>query len=392
VVSKKLYGSSTTSTVSGNVNKESRQQESVKASDSIICLDDEIEHVNRAGANAVTLSSEEKDNSVSNHMGKTQSRHRRIAVGNKKFKCVKCRFRSNWRRYISRHFKTVHRQEALSCLRHYEVLDENEAMRTLADYEQNCESKNLSYKRFQCGMCEYRASQKGNAHGHMRTFHQVELIEAQRLVKFLPLDEAKNTVGEYNEKFVSESGIYQPKKKAASLVQLKRNREKRSAARKGRAATSMAVGNKKFKCVECFFRSNWLWCVSMHFKAVHKEIPFIQLECAEVLDEDEATRTLAAYDQHFTSKIFDCKPFKCGKCDYRAASRYNAVIHIRRVHKTVLHEAERLVELMPLDKAKSTVREYNTKFVCESGRYRPKLRVEREEETVSAVIGSGATV
>jgi hypothetical protein len=49
VVTPSESGSSTTlSTVTDNVNKESHREYLVNASESVICLDDEIEHVNKA--------------------------------------------------------------------------------------------------------------------------------------------------------------------------------------------------------------------------------------------------------------------------------------------------------------------------------------------------------
>jgi hypothetical protein len=72
--------------------------------------------------------------------------------------------------------------------------------------------------------------------------------------------------------------------------------------------------NKNFKCVKCHFRSNRWINLSQHFKKVHWEVPFNRTQCVQVLDEEEATRTLAAYENNYSKNKIVCRPFKCGMC------------------------------------------------------------------------------
>jgi hypothetical protein len=223
--------------------KQASNRELVKTSDSIICLDDghkednnqterdtvlnivssteaEIENLNRADSNA--MSSTEKCNqsecvavsqqphSIQLQLQAQSQRRRTASSGSKKFKCVSCFYRSNLPRYVSVHFQMAHRKVALSHLQHYEVLDEDEAMRTLAAYEKNHSSKIFPCKPFKCGKCQYRAARKSYAYGHMRQVHQLEFIEAKRLLVVLPFDEAEKTVNEYNKKFVYDNGRFRP--------------------------------------------------------------------------------------------------------------------------------------------------------------------------------------
>jgi hypothetical protein len=127
------------------------------------------------------------------------------------------------------------------------------------------------------------------------------------------------------------------------------------------------VGNKKFKCVECHFRSNLPRCIKTHFKITHPHVKFSQTQCFQVLDEDEATRTLAAYKKNPRGDRYACKPFKCGKCEYRAAHKSTTYRHLTQVHKLDHFKAKRLLEVMPFDDAEKTVGDYNKKFVCDSG-------------------------
>jgi hypothetical protein len=127
--------------------------------------------------------------------------------------------------------------------------------------------------------------------------------------------------------------------------------------------------NKKFKCVKCHFRSNLLGCMTKHFKIVHWQVAFDRKQCIQVLDEAEATRTLAAYEQNHAGQSVVCKPFKCVLCEYRTTQRPNVYIHMRRFHQAESHEAERVVEVLPLDEAEKTVGDYNKKFARKRGRY-----------------------
>jgi hypothetical protein len=205
----------------------------------------------------------------------------------------------------------------------------------------------------------------------MSQVHKVELHEAKGLIKVLPLDEAEKTVEDYNRKFVSKSGLCRAKLRLE-------NKDETGSSSSG-ATTSqiqpsqMAVCNKNFKCVKCHFRSSRPGYVSVHFKKAHSEVALTRLECVEVLDENEAERTLATYDQIYRNDSIDCKPFKCGICEFRVAKKSNVYSHMRRVHKIGIHDAKLLVHVLSLDEAEKTVGDYNKKFVCESGRYCPKL-------------------
>jgi hypothetical protein len=104
-----------------------------------------------------------------------------------------------------------------------------------------------------------------------------------------------------------------------------------------------------------------------------------------VLDEEEATRSLAAYKKNQPWKSIPCKPFKCGKCEYRAAQKSNVYAHMRRIHQVEFYEVKRLVKVLPLDEAEKTVKEYNIKFGEKSGRFRSynlqNREIERESES-----------
>jgi hypothetical protein len=136
------------------------------------------------------------------------------------------------------------------------------------------------------------------------------------------------------------------------------------------------VRNRKFKCVKCHFRSSWPIFVAKHFKVAHRREAFHHNQCFRVLDEDEATRTLDAYEQKYEKKSLSCKPYKCMKCDYRAAQKCSTYRHLWHVHKVEYHEVMRLVEVLPLDEAKKTVGDYNKKFAFEGGHFCPTLQLE----------------
>jgi hypothetical protein len=192
----------------------------------------------------------------------------------------------------------------------------------------------------------------------MQKIHKVDSHEAARLVEVLSLDEAESTVEEYNKKlatnrfrFLQEKGqtksvangdaITSDDKPDQPVLQADFNSQ-----------TEDKNRNKKFKCGKCFFRSNWQWNVLQHFKAAHRQVPFNPTQCVQVLDEEEATRSLAAYKKNQPWKSIPCKPFNCGKCEYRAAQKSNVYGHMRRVHHVESHEVKRLVKVLPLDEAK----------------------------------------
>jgi hypothetical protein len=290
----------------------------------------------------------------------------RRTVSNKKFKCVECHYRSNGPRFVKMHFKLTHRQAVFNRQQCIQVLDEDEATRTLADYEKKYFNKNLVSKPFECGICEYRATTKGNAHDHMLQIHQVALNEAKRLVKVLPSDEANKTVDEYNKKIACKTGLYYTK------LRLERKDETKSAAKNKQATaqSGQTTVNRKFKCVECFFRSNRPMFVKKHFEMTHKQLTFNNQQSIQVLDDDEALQTLADYEIKYLRKEVVCKPYKCGICEYRSSQKSNARNHICRVHRVESHQALTLVKVLSLDEAEQTVGEYNEKFGPKSGSVR----------------------
>jgi hypothetical protein len=144
------------------------------------------------------------------------------------------------------------------------------------------------------------------------------------------------------------------------------------------------VKNKKFKCVKCHYRANLCWRISKHFNTDHREVKFNRNTCIQVLDEDKAKRTLEAYERNHASDRILCKPYKCGKCEYRAAKKDNAYWHMRRIHRVEFYEARRLVKVLPVDEAEKTVGDYNKEFVGKSGLFCSKLLLKAKGKTGSA--------
>jgi hydrogenase maturation factor len=327
-----------------------RSRELADSPDSIICLDDiynednsqttnsEIEPVKVASIDGINLSSEENvrlsahvvENQQPCQIPRQTGKKCQTAVSNKKFKCAECFFRSNKICYVTQHFQLTHRQAVFNTSQFFQKLDEDEATRTLTAYEQNYASYKMLCKWFKCGKCEFRTTHRFNAYNHMCRVHQVEYNEAKRTVDALQLNEAENT---------SEKAI-----------------------------------NRKFKCAECHYRSNWSMCVTRHFRMAHPQVVFNRSQCIQVLDEEEATRTLAAYEQNYGGNNFAYKPFKCGMCEYRSTYISNAHSHMRHVHQVEFYEAKRLVKSLPLDEALKTVGAYNKKFVLNKDGARPKFR------------------
>jgi hydrogenase maturation factor len=357
-----------------------------------------------SNVNEVNLSSEEEEDSqtepeVENQQSnfrqrqpKTQLQRSQMAVSNKnkKFKCVKCHFRANWWWCFSKHFKTYHREVMFNNTECIQVLDEDEATRTLEAYEQNRASNRIVCKKYKCGKCEYRTGKLSHAYHHVRQVHKVEFHEAKRLVKVLQLNEARKTMGDYN-KFAGQ------RSKSCSKLRIKRDRETESAASNGGATTSqiqpgqMAVCNKKFKCVKCDFRSNRPRYVSVHFKNAHSEVALSSFKCVEQLDEDEATRTLEAYERNHVSNSISCKQYKCGKCEFRTGRKPHAYRHMSQVHKVEFNEAKMLIKVLPLDEAATTVDDYNKKFACASGLAHPNFWLKELGKTGSAASSIGVT-
>jgi hypothetical protein len=268
--------------------------------------------------------------------------------------------------------------------------------------------ENYFSKPFKCGKCGFRSAQKSNAKTHMRQVHKVDSHEARILLKVLTLDEAKKTLAEYNKTLAFGRGPYCPKPKinnnnnevnhqitqldnpcsanvkiepvdAPNSNEINLLSEEEISQTERELEKQPPVNNKKFKCVKCFFRSNRLEDILSHFGKAHRHMALSHLKRVQVLDEDEATRTLAAYEKnHKSSNNFLCKPYKCGICEYRAAQKSNASSHIRQIHKIGFYQAWRLVIYLPLDEAEKTVGEYIKKF----GRKRPTFA--RERETASA--------
>jgi KRAB domain-containing zinc finger protein len=341
------------------------------------------------------LSSEEEEHSqtepeVENRL-KTQLQHGQTTIKNKKFKCVKCHYRANWWWFISKHFKIEHREVKFKLTECVQVLDEDEATRTLVAYERNQASKSMPCKPYKCGKCEYRTGNKPDINRHLRQIHRAEFREANMLVKVLPLEEAAMTVNDYNNKFAGQKSY------SCSKLRLKRDEKTESTASNSGAIRSniqpgqVVVCNKKFKCVKCDLRSNWRWYVSMHFRKAHSEVVLSSLKCVEVLDEDEATRTLEAYERNHANDRIVCKPFLCGKCEYRTGRKSHAYRHMCQVHKVEFYEAKKLVKVLSLDEANKTIGEYNKRFASKNGLFRPKLLLEGEENTGPAPSNSDAT-
>jgi hypothetical protein len=349
----------------------------------------------------------------------------------KPFKCNMCEYRSGRRANTCIHITKFHRLEYKQAARLVTVLSMDVARQTINTYneardrdaffyrdrridvnQQLRRKHNISSKPFKCGMCEYRAAQKSTANRHMRLIHKLGIHRAKRQVKVLSLDEAKHTVEEYNKKFGCDRGRFCAKFEVYQNTQLSKessanvkiepvdasdaaevslssededsqtepkveNQKSQIKLQNERRHRRTAVNNKmikKLKCVECRFRSNWPRSVERHFKQAHPQVAFNQQQCIQVLDEVEALKTLTAYENEKKilkpKNIYDCKPFKCGMCEYRSRKKSNAWGHMCRVHQVALCEAKRLVEVLPLHEAKKNVREYNEKFGSKSGRYR----------------------
>jgi hydrogenase maturation factor len=311
-----------------------------------------------------------------------------MGVYNKKFKCSKCHFRSNRPTSVSKHFKIAHWQVTFNDAQCIQVLDEEEATRTLAAYERNYANKSLAThetnhvgkslvcKPYKCRMCEFRTAQKASVYFHMKQVHNLEIDEARTQVEVLPFDEAEKSVEEYNNKFAQNrftflQEIGTPKLIASDgAITSEDQPHQHLLQTDNKSQTEDENENKKFICVKCHFRSNWQRNVLNHFKRTHRQVSFNPAQCVQSLDEEEAARTLAAYEKNQRWKSIPCKPFKCGKCEYRAALKSNAYSHMRRIHHVEFYEVKRLVKVLSLDEARKTVKEYNLKFGKKSGRYR----------------------
>jgi hypothetical protein len=359
---------------------------SQKALDSVICLDDDIkanlnndetektlqdttrvaevkiENVDEESGIAITISSDEESIQSGNDEVKNQhplklKKKRQTLVKNKKFKCAQCFFRANWPSYISRHFKMLHWQVPFNDAHCIQVLDEKEATRTLAAYEKNHVGQFITCKPYKCGKCEFRATRRTFVYFHMREIHHVEIAESRRLVEVLPLDEAEKTVKEYNKKFTRHRlRFLQEKENMKSVANDSSTASKDQSDQlilqtDNNSQTADKNGNKKLKCIKCFFRSNSRENVLQHFKITHWQVAFNPTQCVQVLDEKEAARTIAAYEKKHAGKICAFKPYKCGECEYRATYKYNAYYHMQKVHKVNSFEAIRLVEVLSLDEA-----------------------------------------
>jgi hypothetical protein len=314
--------------------KQESNHESVNELDSVVCIgndiidyfkrnqtlqennsfdNEQIKHVDVTNVNTINLSLEEEVSQSENEVRNKQplqlnlqtQKQLQTEATNKKFKCTKCYFRSNWPSRVRQHFKIAHFQEAFDRTQCIQVLDENEATQTLAAYEKDHPGYNVLCKPYKCRNCSVISKNKS---------HQLHL-----------------------------------------------QTEKQS---------QTEIKNKKFKCVQCHFRSNSRTYVFQHFKKAHPQLTFNRVHCIQVLDEEEAMRTLAFYEQNLAGTNFVGKPYKCRLCEHRASQKPNAYKHIRKVHQVEFHEAKKLVEVLPFDEAIKTVGEYNQKFGYKSGRYR----------------------
>jgi hypothetical protein len=111
------------------------------------------------------------------------------------------------------------------------------------------------------------------------------------------------------------------------------------------------VNIKKYKCAQCYFRSDWSNNVSKQFIIAHWQVTFNEAQCIQVLDEEEATKTLAAYERNYLGNKIVCKPFKCGKCELRTTHKASAYFHMNKIHHIEIHEAKRQVEVLPFDES-----------------------------------------
>jgi hypothetical protein len=123
---------------------------------------------------------------------------------------------------------------------------------------------------------------------------------------------------------------------------------------------------KIFKCAKCYFRSNWFKNIQKHLKIKHGD-SFACDENIHKLDEADAARTLAAYEREHPNNAYcndeeqetvQCKPFKCGICEFRSGRKINTVMHIRRCHKLENVSANNLVIKLPKDVARQTIGMY----------------------------------
>jgi hypothetical protein len=138
---------------------------------------------------------------------------------------------------------------------------------------------------------------------------------------------------------------------------------------------------KQFKCTKCWYRSNWSSNVTSHLRAKHGNT-FANYKYVQTLDKAEAARTLDAYNREHGNtrrvhsnrersnavehaagdnleEILQCKPFKCGMCEYRSGRRINTCRHIIKTHKLEHQRAAKLVTVLPMDEARRTVNMYN---------------------------------
>jgi hypothetical protein len=294
-------------------------------------------------------------------------------------------------------------------------------------------------KPFKCGICGFRSAQKSNATTHLRIVHKVDSHEARRLIKVLSLDVAEQTLEKYKKKFVHKTNKKINKNLTDMAVNDNNNKvnhqitqldnassanckiepvdaidanEGNLSSKKQDSQTELEIGkqqscrrqpqlkinfqhrrpaveNKKFKCVECFFRSNWSKAVLGHFSTAHPHLALTRLQQVQVLEKDEATRTLADYETDNRSNKISCRPFKCGMCEFRAAQKFSAHRHMCQVHKVEFHEARRLIKIMSLDEAKQTLGEYNKNYgLYRDIRFFPKWLLKRKGETESVATTS----
>jgi len=334
------------------------------------------------------------------HIGKSHAKlqlHLATHYNLKQFMCPICNQRANFKWDIQKHIRKIHNdtESQVICLSESEARDSItsyiESKQTSQQPPEFVQSEPIAFsqpllaikpkiitKKFKCSLCIKTSDWQWDIRKHLREMHKNQ--QGADVIVLNGIAATKCTESQAN---INLSSV-----------------------------CADSTGNKKFKCTQCPYRSNWKADLFRHLKKRH-HVDEPQLKNITILDNEYASKSLEEYEQTHginvkkrsrtdinntiattttaNNSINNCstvemmsysnlftdltngektskspvkiaelniKPYECCKCGFRTDRKSDALRHIRVKHEQTPLNAFKLLKIMSVLEAKSTIDSY----------------------------------